>query len=467
MRKFICLLLCLIMVCAVIGCSSEDAAGPKPMAETAEQQSKREAVEKNLTNFYGCPTEYMFEKYMEPMGLLEAMSLKNEMSELMNCFVKHIDSATLFIHNEFTIYTVAFVLEFNTGLKEVYSDSVITRDNGGKQMIVLQKTLSEETQKALVEKNKAAQPVAQQFLKDSMDSFCKESKALKEWYEKRKEVIKIKSTSISISEEIAVIEDVYTKDGRKLVWSEEFEGAKKLSDTKMRYYRTMNNASLLITNDDSNLSFKDGTMTMHARPASGAYHYSIPDGITTYGTMAYSGGYLEMRAKVPFEHGAWPSFWEKSYPGMYETNYMAEIDIFEVFSSENSLACCLHKWGEDHYSGGKGNNRTYYFESNEVATDWHTYGFEWTDTEYRFYIDGECYCVLFVDDANDFAPQLEDMSGFQDLHYVILNNFIFNEHSSWAPEGSALPSNSTKEITYTVDYIRLYQNDNDKLIVLN
>lgn len=465
MRKLISIILCVSMLFSIVGCSGSGAAGPKPMVETEEQQTKRESLEQLLKNFYGIPTEYMFDKAMEPLGLVETMTLKNEMGEMLGCDVKFVNTATLFTEGEFTVYAVVFVAEFNTGVREAYVDHIITRDNDGKQKIVLQKTLPAETQKALVAADEKVQDVSAQFFKDSMNEFAESSNTFKSWYEKRKDVIKIKSTPISITTEIEIIEDVYTANGRKLVWSEEFEGVKKLSDTNMRYYHTMSNPSLLITDDDSNVSFQDGTMTMYARPASGGYHYSIPEGITTYGTMAYAGGYLEMRAKVPFEHGAWPSFWEKSYPGLYQTRYQAEIDIFEVFSDPTALSCCLHKWGEEHYSGGNGNSRSYYFESNEVATDWHTYGFEWTETEYRFYIDGECYCVVYVDDANDFAPELEDMSGFQDYHYVILNNFIFNEDGSYAPAGKLLSKNETKVIEYTVDYIRLYQNENDKLII--
>ena len=104
-------------------------------------------------------------------------------------------------------------------------------------------------------------------------------------------------------------------------------------------------------------------------------------------------------------------------------------------------------------------------EETQIA-DWHNYGFEWTDTEYKFYIDEECYCTLYVDNEHDFGPSMPGMEGFQDLHYVALNCFIFNNYSSWAPEGSRLSNDETKEIAYTVDYIRLYQNkDTDKIII--
>lgn len=463
MRKFIAVILCFSLFLGLCGCGS---AGIATYTETPEETEKREALETGLRNLYAGPTSYMFEKYIEPLETILAKDLQSDMQSILGSTVKFIGTSTLFTEGEFAVYDVAVVLDFHTGEREVYHDVLITRENDGKQLIVIQKTLDEETQKLLMAKRDENSELSKQLFDENMKGFGKESKPFKEWYEKRKKSLKINTSAMSMLSEVKIAETVYTRGGRTLVWSEEFENVTRLSQTKMAYHRTMNNGSLRITNDDSNLSFKDGTMTMHARPDGNGFHYSVPDGITTYGTMAYIGGYIEMRAKVPFEHGAWPSFWELSYPGLYDATYGAEIDIFEVFSDETSLSCCLHKWGEEHFSGGIGDNRTYYFSSNEEATDWHTYGFEWTETEYRFYIDGNLYCTLNIDDEHDFAPDLPGMGGFQDYHYVILNNFIFNKQSSWAPEGSVLADDETKEITYTVDYIRLYQNkETDKLII--
>ena len=464
MKKIIISLLCFVMAFIFCGCASS----VNGYVETEEETAKREAFETGLRNLYPCPTGYMFEKCMEPMEKLTSDELQGNMSFLLGSNTKYIGTETLFKEGEFYVFCVATVMDFGTGEREICQDIVIARENGGQLLLVLQENIDEATQKTLIAKKDENIDTAKALFENIMESFCDENKTFKEWYSKRKDSLKYKTTALSMSNEVKIRETVYTRDGRTLVWNEEFENVTKLSQTKMRYYRTMNNPSLNITKDDSNLSFKDGIMTMYARPADGKYHYSIPDGITTYGTMAYVGGYLEMRAKVPFEHGAWPSFWEKSYPGLYSTNYQAEIDIFEVFSDETSLANCLHKWGEDHYSGGIGDNRTYSFASNEEATDWHTYGFEWTDTQYRFYIDGNLYCTLKVDDSGDFAPKLPGMGGFQDYHYVILNNFIFNEGSSWGPEGSKLSEDETKVIEYSVDYIRLYQNkEKDKIIIFN
>ena len=448
MRRLLCILLCLSMVFMSTGCFDKEADVYK---ETEEQVVNRENIQRKLIKLYEGPSSYKFKKPIEDIDYIGTYELQGKMTKFFGNTIEHIHSATLFIHSGFTVYCVVFAPELESGERGIFLDTVITRFNEGEQLIVLQKNLTEDEQRLLIDK-----------------LFSKESKSFKELYGNRKN-IEPKSTALSMTNEVIADESVYERNNRKLVWSEEFENVSKMSDTNMSYYRTMNNSSLRITNDDSNVEFKDGTMIMYAKPDdSKRFHYSVPDGITTYHTMAYAGGYLEMRAKVPFEHGAWPSFWAKSHPSLNYKNFYSEIDIFEVFSSQRSVYCNIHKFGEtQHQQGGKGSDRLYEFSSNEEANQFHTYGFEWTDTEYKFYIDGECYSILYIDEDNDFAPSIGDMSVFKDYHYIILNNFIFNDRSSWAPEDAQLPMDSKKVITYTVDYIRLYQGDNDKIILFD
>lgn len=273
--------------------------------------------------------------------------------------------------------------------------------------------LDEETQKALMSKRDENNKLSEQIFENCMNSFCEESKPFKEWYKNRKDSLKINSSAMSMLSEVKIAETVYTKGGRTLVWSEEFENVTSLSQTKMAYHCTMNNPSLKITNDDSNLSFKDGIMTMYARPAGDGFHYSIPDGITTYGTMAYIGGYLEMRAKVPFEHGAWSSFWMKSNTPFKTADYMAEIDIFEVFSSDRHVVSNLHKWESEGrhvmLPSGEGSlKRAFTFEKFEnLNNEYHIYGFEWDEHFMSFYIDDEMYTRFPIDGSGEFGEEIK------------------------------------------------------------
>lgn len=54
-----------------------------------------------------------------------------------------------------------------------------------------------------------------------------------------------------------------------------------------------------------------GTMSLTRAPST-TINGALSHGFCTIDTMNFKYGYLEIRACVPFRHGAWPSFWMKS-----------------------------------------------------------------------------------------------------------------------------------------------------------
>jgi beta-glucanase (GH16 family) len=188
-------------------------------------------------------------------------------------------------------------------------------------------------------------------------------------------------------------------------------------------------------------------------------NYSLSEGLTTWGTMNYKYGYLEMRAKIPFRHGAWPSFWEQSCTIFQTTPWMSEIDIFEVFSSKKTLCSALHKWGYGtHCSVG---GVSYSFENFENLNDeYHVYGLEWDEKELNFYVDDIKFGTIPIDPVNgNFGyEKIDGTSGFHDFHFVIMNNEIFSPASKFQPEGAVLTDEDEMPIDYYIDWIRLYQN---------
>lgn len=191
--------------------------------------------------------------------------------------------------------------------------------------------------------------------------------------------------------------------------------------------------------------------------------------------MAYRYGYAEIRAKVPFKTGLWPSFWtgcSKSFGERNCLDYRVEVDIFEIFGSSNTVVPQIHKWYEidrydynaihgtnvenNHTQGPSSIRKTYVYENYEnLSNEYHTYGFEWTPTEMSMYVDGYCYNTYDITKSYDLC---EDMSGFHDARYIIFNNHVFSPNSNFKPnciEGyeDNLPAN------YDIDYFRLYQSD--------
>lgn len=269
----------------------------------------------------------------------------------------------------------------------------------------------------------------------------------------------------TLKKEAEALRIPYEKMGRVLVWHDEFAGD-GIDPEKWCFYRTMSAADREYDNSERCIRLEDGQLHMqvHRSQQPGA-NFALSEGFTTKDTMNFKYGYLELRARVPFRHGAWPSFWMKSDTPFAKSSYMAEIDIYEVFSSQKDVVANLHKWGSGKHvmlPGGEGSlNRAYTFKNWEnLNNEYHVYGFEWTPKETKYYVDGECYAVFPIDESGEFGdePVLAGMSGFHDFAYPIFNNEIFSEGSSWKPEGCLLTDADPMPIDYYLDYLRLYQN---------
>ena len=258
----------------------------------------------------------------------------------------------------------------------------------------------------------------------------------------------------------------YVPAGYEPVWGDEFDRS-SLDAGNWTLRKDMGgNADLSLAGEERPdvVCVSDGELRLNAvrntDRSNGALPYTTCYSVTTFDKMHFQYGYLEMRAKVPYGQGAWPSFWMKALPGTISPprfkDYMVEVDVFEVFSSPDTAVPNLHKW----YSGGKKHtqsgcpNRYTFADASNLRDEYHIYGFEWTPREMAMFIDGEEYCVY--DLSVDFDKG-GSMQGFHDPLYVIFNNHIFTEHSPWKPKGSKVDERSRFPMQYWIDWIRLYQ----------
>lgn len=269
-------------------------------------------------------------------------------------------------------------------------------------------------------------------------------------------------------------------NGYKLVWSDEFNGD-KLDETKWTLRADMcGRCDLSLAGEERPevMRLEDGMLKLNVvkNGSDAESEYTTCYSVTTFNKMRFRYGYLEISARVPYMQGAWPSFWLKSLKDDIcpepKADYMAEIDVFEVFSDLKTAVPNLHKWfpyevefesgyRTNHTQGGdmldRSEKKPYVFENNEKLCDeYHTYGFEWTPEYMSMSVDGEVYCTY---DINSNFDGFSDMSGFHDALYVIFNNHIFTEKSSWLPEGTEVDERTEFPINYWIDYIRLYQKD--------
>lgn len=262
------------------------------------------------------------------------------------------------------------------------------------------------------------------------------------------------------------------KEGRVLVWYDEFDGL-VLDKCKWGFYPFMKTPNVIYDNSEKHVRIEDGKLHLQVHRAGNTY--SLPQSICTRYTMFFKYGYLEMRAKLPFRHGAWPSFWMMApgSPFMDRRNepdfWWPEVDIVEVFSSENTVIANLHKHGEVHamLPGDEANvDRGYCFENSENLNDeYHVYGFSWDEHYMRWFVDGKCYFEWLIDETSTFvSEELPGTIGFHDYLGIIINNEVFTKDSPWYPEGSALTEEDEMPIDYYIDWVRLYQNPDKEFI---
>lgn len=255
-----------------------------------------------------------------------------------------------------------------------------------------------------------------------------------------------------------------------LVWNDEFDDDTDQYDRMKWLQRAQMAASdMYNSTTERNVKTEDGNLVLRSWKEDEeeiGKPYSTNMSMTTRDSCNYCYGYLEMRAKVPFAKGAWPSFWMVQREDMRAEgqDWNAEIDIFEVFGSKDRLVPNIHKWydTDGYHVQLDGNRKTYYVfrDIENLSDEYHTYGFYWDETKMIFSVDGEDYCEFDITEASGDFGQYPGMSGFHTPNYIILNNFLFTPEADWIPDGSVVDDNVRYPVTYTIDYMRLWQGEN-------
>jgi beta-glucanase (GH16 family) len=174
-----------------------------------------------------------------------------------------------------------------------------------------------------------------------------------------------------------------------------------------------------------------------------AGYYSL--GIDTSGRFGQKFGYFEARCKLPKGQGLWSAFW--MMPHAFGTTPEdgrtgAEIDVYESayhkdgWPKMNSVSSAVHYggYGDNLHSQGVGR----WFVPKPYDT-FHTYGLEWNENEYVFYIDGR----------ETGRSAFGGVS--QNPEYLLLS--VEHEFGGWA--GDIRKNDAMTD--FVVDYVRVYQ----------
>lgn len=189
--------------------------------------------------------------------------------------------------------------------------------------------------------------------------------------------------------------------GYQLVFEDEFEGDALDTDA---WFTRGDGARRSGYNAPSQVAVKDGNLVI-----TGEYRDET-NGM--YGAGWYVGavalkenrskGYYEIRCKCNKGEQFWSAFWIQSITSPYD-HYLsqggvngAEIDIFEAMSADkllpknrNAVTTTIHCNGWDDDIENIDSRCLGKFKvENDIYEEYNTYGVEWTDDEYIFYING-------------------------------------------------------------------------------
>ena len=157
-------------------------------------------------------------------------------------------------------------------------------------------------------------------------------------------------------------------------------------------------------------------------------------------------GYFECRCILPKGADIWSAFW------MFNDSVVnvdgsgrdgTEVDIFESFSYgdllSNVVQCNLHwdGYGEAHRTGG---HCKAYVIGNNPYEEFNTYGLEWNENEYIFYVNGKEFY------------RTDEGGVCQNPLYLILSAEVKGDNAvSSERDENAAPAD------FIVDYVRAYQ----------
>lgn len=353
---------------------------------------------------------------------------------------------------------------------DIASDSTTKKD---KEILVG----DTERRKSLLAENEYAVTVSEKQLFFESGNFNGVVKAVS-WFtslEYEKEKINTINGKYEFSSQVERPDGLYT-----YVWGDEFDG-NVLDASKWELTSSIGaESSFKLSRYPKALNVSDGLLKLTALrwfdPDNNQIQAIAPYTIEGKKHMNFQYGYLEMRARIPFGGGAWPSLWLSgacskdavvsnifNKGDIKPSNFSAEIDIIEY----TSLSPNLHKWFYDDAQGIEGVTGIENKHSSLGAVEkpvksdlgmdpnqsyvYQTIGFDWTPKDMTIYINGEKFYSYNWKESVQLDG-LNDMSDFLNPVFIRLNNHLLPKN---------IPSDfSTLPCEFFIDYVRLYQKPN-------
>ena len=224
-------------------------------------------------------------------------------------------------------------------------------------------------------------------------------------------------------------------DSLTLIWSDEFDG-NKLDDSKWGVCPEWHRQGGSYWEADNAWLNGNGQLKLKVTARNDSVFCGA---IRTHKRYNQKYGYFEVKCRVPQIHGGWVAFWLMPYGNKVGSlgNDGTEIDVFESINGWNGKVNQALHWdgyGADHK------------KASQSITNWglydgqyHVFGMMWTPDEYVFYIDN-------VETWRTSAGGVSDVEQYMKLTMEVSN-------ATWPGNWN---NQTTKPITWTIDYVRTY-----------
>ena len=235
-----------------------------------------------------------------------------------------------------------------------------------------------------------------------------------------------------------------SKDGWKLVWTEDFTGNEINTDTWSRVELGKGDWNNMMSLREDVAFIEDGQLVLLGKVndgTSGDTTAFVTGGVRSKGKKSFSLAKFEIKAKFNCVNGFWPALWlmpDNDIPWPLG----GEVDIMEHLNSDKFVYQTLHS----NYTKNVDPNATHYSTAEINPDDWNIYGVEIYKDSICMFTNGVKYLSYHrIEGAETQFPWSE--SPF----YLILSNQL---EGSWVGKVDS-PEQLPSELR--IDWIKVYQ----------
>jgi beta-glucanase (GH16 family) len=254
----------------------------------------------------------------------------------------------------------------------------------------------------------------------------------------------------------------------KLVWSDEFNKDGRPDPNKWTYERGFVRNQELQWYQPENARCENGMLIIEGRRQRKENPRYRTDGrdwrqnreyaeytsasLTTRRLHSWKFGRFEMRGRIDTRPGLWPAFWTLGIEGSWPSN--GEIDIMEYYRGvllANAAWATEKRWVPKWDDIKKPITE---FKDPNWSEKFHIWKMDWDADSIKLYVDD--MLLNEVDLTRTINEDKQGKNPFHQPHYIILNLAI-------GGKAGGDPSNTEFPAKFEVDYVRIYQKQNQGL----